>query len=101
MIFALTGAGANPRADGGYVHGDRPAADGVPEALRGHQGPPGHPQATVFFLDTHSLGPHTGVSPMNIVEQNISEAAMSIMLKIYVFQEREDEAEDDNERAVV
>ena len=55
-IFALTGAGANPRADGGYVHGDGPAADGVPEALRGHQGPPGHPQATVFFLNTHSLG---------------------------------------------
>ena len=47
MIFALTGAGANPRADGGYVHGDGPAADGVPEALRGHQGPPGHTQATV------------------------------------------------------
>ena len=47
MIFALTGAGANPRADGGYVHGDRQTAHGVPEALRGHQGPPGHTQATV------------------------------------------------------
>ena len=81
----MLGAGANPRADGGYVHGDGPAADGVPEALRGHQGPPGHPQATVFFLDTHSLGPHTGVSPMNIVEQNISEAAMSIIVKNLCF----------------
>ena len=85
MIFALTGAGANPRADGSDVYGDGPAADGVPEALRGHQGPPGHPQATVFFLDTHSLGPHTGVSPMNIVEQNISEAAMSIIVKKSMF----------------